>query len=72
MKTKKKHQKNLTRGPELFRAPQDPGPGTMYPLNPPFVGPAYRMHRFIPRSRRVVASAAIFIALFYKRVIGAK
>ena len=25
------------------------------------------MHRFIPRSRRVVAPAAIFIALFYER-----
>ena len=25
---------NLTRKPELFRAPLGPGPGTMYPLNP--------------------------------------
>ena len=32
---------NLTRKPELFRAPLGPGPGTMYPLNPPLVGPAY-------------------------------
>ena len=31
--------KNLTRKPELFRAPL--GLGTMYPLNPPLVGPAY-------------------------------
>ena len=30
------------------------------------------MHRFIPRGRRVVVPAAIFEALFYKRVIGAK
>ena len=32
---------NLTRKPELFRAPQGPGPGTMYPLNPALAGPAY-------------------------------
>ena len=37
---------NLTRKPELFRAswaraPLDPGPGTMYPLNPPLAGPAH-------------------------------
>ena len=36
---------NLTRKPELFRAPWaraplGPGPGTMYPLNPPLAGPA--------------------------------
>ena len=30
---------NLTRKPELFRAPLGPGPGTMYPLNPPLAGP---------------------------------
>ena len=29
---------NLTRKPELFRAPL--GPCTMYPLNPPLAGPA--------------------------------
>ena len=32
---------NLTRQPELSRAPPCPGPGTMYPLNPPLVGPGY-------------------------------
>ena len=32
---------NLTRKPELFRAPLGPGPGAMYPLNPPLAGPAY-------------------------------
>ena len=32
---------NLTRQSELFRAPPCPGPGTMYPLNPPLVGPGY-------------------------------
>ena len=32
---------NLTRKPELFRAPLGPGPGTMYPLNPPFAGPVH-------------------------------
>ena len=31
---------NLKRKAELFRAPQGPGPGTMYPLNPPLAGPA--------------------------------
>ena len=31
---------NLTRKPELFRAPLGPGPGTMYPLNHPLAGPA--------------------------------
>ena len=31
---------NLTRKPELFRAPLGTGPGTMYPLNPPLAGPA--------------------------------
>ena len=36
---------NLTRKPELFLAPWDrallgPGPGTMYPLNPPLAGSA--------------------------------
>ena len=31
--------KNLTRKPDLFRAPLSPGPGTMYPLNPPLAGP---------------------------------
>ena len=30
---------NLTRQPELFRAPLGPGP--VYPLNPPLVGPVY-------------------------------
>ena len=30
---------NLTRKPALFRAPL--GPGTMYPLNPPLIGPAF-------------------------------
>ena len=30
---------NLTRKPELFWAPLGPGPGTMYPLNPPLAGP---------------------------------
>ena len=30
---------NLTRKPELFRAPL--GPGTMYPLNPPLAGPGH-------------------------------
>ena len=30
---------NLTRKPELFRAPLGPDPGTMYPLNPPLAGP---------------------------------
>ena len=35
---------NLTRKPVLFRAPwarapPGPGPGTMYPLNPPLAGP---------------------------------
>ena len=32
---------NLTRKPELFRPPPPlgPGPGTMYPLNPPLAGP---------------------------------
>ena len=32
---------NLTRKPELFRAPVGPGPspGTMYPLDPPLTGP---------------------------------
>ena len=30
---------NLTRKPALFRAPLGPGPGTMYPLNPPLAGP---------------------------------
>ena len=30
---------NLTRKPELFRAPLGQGPGTMYPLNPPLAGP---------------------------------
>ena len=35
---------NLTRKPELFRAPcarapLGPGPGTMYPLNTPLAGP---------------------------------
>ena len=30
---------NLTLKPELFRAPLGPGPGTMYPLNPPLAGP---------------------------------
>ena len=29
---------NLTRKPELFRAPLGPGPGTMYP---PLAGPAH-------------------------------
>ena len=28
----------LTWKPELFRAPLGPGPGTMYPLNPPLAG----------------------------------
>ena len=42
---KKKLVQNLTREPQLFRAPLaraplDPGPGTMYPLNPPLVDPA--------------------------------
>ena len=32
-------QKILTWEPKLFRAPLGPGPGTMYPLNPPLVGP---------------------------------
>ena len=30
---------NLTRKPELFRALLGPGPGTVYPLNPPLAGP---------------------------------
>ena len=39
---------SLTRKPELFRAlwaraPLGPGPGTMYPLNPPLAGPGYMM-----------------------------
>ena len=33
---------NLTRKPELFRAPLGPGPSTMYPLNPPLAGPVGR------------------------------
>ena len=27
-------------GPPRARAPQDPGPGTMYPLYPPLIGAA--------------------------------
>ena len=32
---------NLTRKPELFRGPLSPGPGAMYPLNPPLAGPSH-------------------------------
>ena len=32
---------NLTQKPELFRALIGPGPGTMYPLNPPLAGPGF-------------------------------
>ena len=35
---------NLTRKPELFRAPLSSGPGTMYPLNPPLAGRANSEH----------------------------
>ena len=33
---------NLTWKSELFRAPLGPGPGTMYPVNPPLAGPDHR------------------------------
>ena len=36
-KEEKNFGQNLTRQPQLFRAPLNPG--TMYPLNPPLVGP---------------------------------
>ena len=44
-KSGEEQKKNLTRKPELFQAPL--GPGTMYPLNPPLVGPVcnYRLHK---------------------------
>ena len=32
---------NLTRKPELARAPLGPVPGTMHPLNPPLAGPGF-------------------------------
>ena len=38
-KGEKNFGQNLMRQPQLFRAPLDPG--TMYPLNPPPVGPAH-------------------------------
>ena len=41
-KGEKNMVQNLTRQPQLFWAPLDPGPGTMYPLNPPPAGPGYR------------------------------
>ena len=47
---------NLTRQPQLFRAPLDPGPGTMYPLNPPLAGPAYRYSNHVNRNRFFVFS----------------
>ena len=42
-KEEKNLVQNLTRQPQLLRAPKaraplDPSPGTMYPLNPPLVG----------------------------------
>ena len=40
-----KRYQNLTRKPELFRAPL--GPGTMYPLNPPLAGPAYSLLQIV-------------------------
>ena len=36
---------NLTRKPELFRAPLGPGPGTMYPPEPPSRRPCQRLAR---------------------------
>ena len=35
----KKFVHDLARQSQLFRAPLAPGPGTMYPLNPPLAGP---------------------------------
>ena len=34
------NQNLLMRKPEFIWAPLNPGPGTMYPLNPPLAGPA--------------------------------
>ena len=44
---------NLTRKPELFRAPLSLGPGTMYPPEPPLAGPANdspELRQFFERS----------------------
>ena len=53
---------NLMRQPQLLRAPLNPGPGTMYPLNPPLVGPDY-----ISRIRNELINAAGLICLFFQR-----
>ena len=56
---------NLTQKPELFRAPWardplGPGPGTMYPLNPPLAGPGYNTSHasknicFRPRGKKCI------------------
>ena len=47
---------NLTRKPELFWAPLDPGPGMMYPLNPPLAGAGYSPHRHVECGKQHVFS----------------
>ena len=53
---------NLTRKPELFWAPLDPGPGMMYPLNPPLAGAGYSPHRHVECGKQHVFSTLRLIS----------
>ena len=55
---------NLTRKPELFRAPLGLGPGTMYLLNPPLAGPGCHSKIVIYGAGRLSPLATPLLYLF--------
>ena len=62
---------NLTRKPELFRAPSARaplGPGTVYPLNPPLAGPAWNAILRLRHRQRLFQIESDYVNLMFNRL----